>query len=588
MYAGGVTNAEIAAAFAHIATLLTLRGENPFKIRAYERAAQLITAHPRELRDLYAEAGEAGLRALPGIGEDLARKIIEMLTTGALVYHQELLAEFPPGLLEILTVEGMGPKKTKLVWEQFGVENIDALEALARGDKLRTLKGWGEKSVQNILRGIEGKRALDKQGGGRTPLPKAWGIAEEIVERLRRSKLCKAIEIAGSLRRRRETVGDIDILVTSRKPDEVIALFCAMPGVDRVLAQGDTRASVVVSAGIQCDLRVVEPDVFGAALHYFTGSKEHNVQLRTLALERGVTISEYGVHEGTAARKGKLVACHTEEDVFASVGLPWIPPEIREGRGEVDAAKRGALPLLLTPSDIKGDLHLHTDFSDGEASAVKMAKAAKAAGLEYIAITDHASPLGMVKGIKEDNLDQYLAMIAAARKAVPGIEIFAGAEVDILPDGRLYLSDAALAKLDWVVISVHQSLRQPREEMTERICRALAHPAACLLAHPTARLLGDRLGIEVDLERVFATAKRHGVALEHNASPERLDLCDMHLARAKELGVPVCVNSDAHAVDGFDYRFGISQCRRGWVEPGDVLNTRSADGLRMWLDRRRG
>ncbi len=583
-----MTNAEIAAAFAQVGTLLTLQGENPFKIRAYERAAQMLTAHPRELRDLYADGGEAALRALPGIGEDLTRKIVELLTTQKLAYLTELMAAFPPGLLEILTVEGMGPKKTKLVWEKFGVESIDDLERLAQGDKLKSLKGWGDKSVQNILRGIAGKRQLMEQGGGRTPLPKAWEIAEEIVERLRKSKLCTDIDIAGSLRRRRETVGDIDILVTSRKPEKVIAFFCGMPGIDRVLAQGETRASVVMAAGMQCDLRVVEPEVFGAALHYFTGSKEHNVQLRSLALDRGVTISEYGVYEGTAARKGKLVACHTEEDVFAAVGLPWIPPEIREGRGEVDAAKRGALPLLLNESDLQGDLHLHTDFSDGEASAVKMAKAAKAAGLSYIAITDHASPLGMVKGIKEGNIDAYLAMVAAARKAVPDVRLFVGAEVDILPDGRLYLSDAVLAKLDWVVVSIHQALRQPRAEMTERICKALEHPSVCLLAHPTARLLGERVGIEVDLERVLQTAKRFGVAVEHNASPERLDLADVHLARAKALGVPICVNSDAHTTDGLRYHLGVSQCRRGWIEPGDVLNTRSAQGLEAWLDRRRG
>ncbi|TSC78792.1 MAG: DNA polymerase (family X) [Candidatus Peregrinibacteria bacterium Gr01-1014_25] len=578
-----MTNGEIAAAFERIALLLELKGENPFRVRAYERAAQMITAHPREMRDLHSHGGVDALKELPGIGEDLADKIAEMVTTGRLVYATKLQKEFPEGLLAILDIEGIGPKKAKLLWQKFRVRSIDELETLAQSGKLEKLKGWGPTSVRNILRGIGDRRTLR----ARLPLPKALELAEELCAALARSKMCNRLEIAGSLRRRKETIGDIDLLATSRRPEEVMDAFCALPAVQRVIGRGPTKASVLLRSGVQADLRVVDPAVFGAALHYFTGGKEHNVIVRTMARKRGITISEYGAFRGSAERKGKLLASRTEEDIFAAVGLPWIAPELREGRGEIEAAQKDALPSLITEDAIRGDMHVHTDFSDGTASAVAMAKAAKAVGYDYIAITDHASPMGMVRGIKTGNIDAYLTMIDDARRRVPGIHILAGAEVDILPDGRLYLPDSVLAKLDWVVASIHQAFRQSRAEMTKRVLRAVAHPNVHLLGHPTARLLGQRTGIDIDMEAVLHAAKKQGIAVEHNASPERLDLPDVFLRRAKELGVPVCIDSDAHDTDGYDKRFGISQARRGWLEAGDVFNAWTWKEANRWMSQRR-
>lgn len=574
-----MTNAEIAGVLEQIGMMLDLKGENPFRVRAYERAAQMITSLSRDLKEIYDNEGTDGLKELPGIGEDLALKIEELLKTGKLAYLETVKKSLPEGLFAILGIDGMGPKKTKFVWEKFGVENIDDLEKLAKSGKLEKLKGWGAKSVENILKGIDTKRVM----GGRIALHEAWELAEEIVAMLTKTKLCEQVEIAGSLRRRKETIGDIDILVTSKTPEKVIAAFCEAPWVQRVLARGTTKASVVLNAGVQTDLRVVEKDVFGAALHYFTGGKEHNVHLRGIAVKQGVTISEYGVFEGTAAKKGKLLASKTEADVFKTVGLPYIEPELREDRGEIEAGFAHDLPKLITEDDLQGDLHMHTSFSDGSASAADMARAAKKAGLKYIAITDHASPMGMVKGVKEKNITEYLKMITAARKEVPDVQILSGAEVDILPDGTLYLPDKILAKLDWVVASVHGSFKQSRDEMTRRILKAIRNPHVRLIAHPTARMVQQRPPIEFDVDAVFSAAKEHGVALELNASVERLDLNDVLCKRAKEMGVTICISSDAHAVRGLNYRFGISQARRGWLTKTDVANTKSWKEFERWM-----
>lgn len=565
-----MTNAEIAQVFERIGMLLELKGEeNPFRIRAYARAALMVGNLTTSLREVYHNGGIRALQELPGIGEDLAQKIEELVKTGKLQYLENLEAKLPAGLFQIMEIEGIGPKKTKFLWKKFGVEGIKDLEKLLKEGKLQKVKGWGEKSVENIHRGI----AMRARMTGRLPIGIALPLAEEILTVLRRAKGVDRVEIAGSLRRRRDTVGDLDFLATSTKPEEVMDLFCSLPQVARVTAKGSTKSTVFLKEGLDADLRVVDPEVFGAALHYFTGSKDHNVHMRKLGIRKGLTISEYGVFRGTAKHKGNLLAARTEEDVYRAVGLPYIEPELREDRGEIEAAMKGELPKLVEIGDIRGDLHCHSTFSDGADSMIDMARAAKAAGLEYIAITDHASPMGMVRGIKKENIRQYLRKIEEARKAVHGIHILAGAEVDILEDGRLYLPDECLQQLDWVVASVHSHFRQLREVTTKRLLHALENPYVKVLGHPTARMLGEREGIDCDIDAILKEAAKRGVAMELNASKERLDLPDVYLKRAKELGVKICIGSDAHSVRGFSYEFGISQARRGWLTKRDVANT---------------
>jgi DNA polymerase (family X) len=570
-----MTNAQIARAFEKIADILSLKDENPFRIRAYERASQTILSMSEDLEMLLSRQGKDGLKEIPGIGEDLASKIDELIRTGKLEYLVKLEKEVPAGLIEITGIQGMGPKKTKFVWQKFKVENVVDLEKLAKSGKLDTEKGWGKKSVENVLAGIAAMRLHNE----RIALPAALTVAEQILRELKESGLCTQIEIAGSLRRRKESIGDIDILVSSKKPDKVMQIFCAFGLVDRVLGKGPTKSSVHLSTGINADLRVVDEKVFGAALHYFTGSKEHNIHIRRIGIEKGLTISEYGVYEGTAEKKGKLKASRTEKDVYKAVGLPYIEPEMREDRGEIELAKKGTLPTLIEEGDMKGDLHMHSNFSDGSATMADMAKAAKKAGLSHIAICDHASIMGMVQGIKEGNIDQYLEMIKQARKEVKGIDILAGAEVDILEDGSLYLPDSLLKKLDWVVASVHGNFKMSSSDMTKRVLRAVNNPYVCVLGHPTARLLLKRDPIEYDFDEVFKAAAKNNVAMEINASIFRLDLNDVLARKAKEAGCKISINSDAHHPREFDYRFGITQARRAWLEKGDVINTMTITSL---------
>lgn len=580
---GGVHNADVASAFETIAALLEFQGANPFRVRAYRRAAQTVAALSRNLTDICAEGGEPALREIDGIGQDLAAKIAEMCATGDLAYLRELRGQVPEGILAIMDVEGVGPKKAKQVATALGVRTLADLERVATDGSLAAQKGWGEKSAANVLRAIAQKRTTSV----RLPIGRALPIAREIADALRSSGLCDRVEIAGSLRRCRETIGDIDILTTSHAPIAVLDLVEQLSGVRRVLGRGPTKCSVLMRNGVQCDVRVVDPAVFGAALHYFTGSKDHNVALRTLAIKRGITMSEYGVFRGSAEEKGELLASATEEDVFGALGLPYIAPELRENRGEVDAAMDGRLPRLIEQRHIRGDLHVHSDVSDGEASMEDMARAAKAVGLEYVGFADHASSMGMVRGIKEKSAAAYLRRVDAARAAVPGIRLFAGVEVDILPDGSLYLSDDALAGFDYVIASVHGSFKQSRAVMTQRIIRAIEHPAVRIVGHPTARILGRRAGVDVDMDAIFRAAKLHDTALELNASPERLDLDDLHCRRAIERGVLLSMNSDAHAPAGINVSYGIGQARRGWVEPRHMLNTMTATQVQRWFSRGR-
>ena len=508
----------------------------------------------------------------------------EMLKTGKLNFLTQLEKKVPKGLLEIMTIEGLGPKKTKQLWEKFHMKSLDELEKLAKSGKIEKLPGWGKKSAENVLRGIAQERHLK----GRLPLPQAEVLSWRIADALRKSGLCEKVEIAGSFRRRRETVGDLDFLVTSRKPKAVMDLFCSLPEVESVTGKGPTKSTVYLKAGLDADLRVVEPEVFGAALVYFTGSKDHNVAIRRIGIEKGLTLSEYGVFKRTAKHKGKLIAAHTEEDVYQAINLPFVPPEIREDQGEIRAAKEGKLPKLLEVKDLKSDLHMHTHFSDGADSFEAMAAAAKSRGLSYIAITDHASPMGMVKGIKRTaaSLKDYLKRIQSAREKVKGIHILAGTEVDILKDGSLYLPDSMLRELNFVIAAIHQYFHETPEANTERLKKACQNPFVHALAHPTTRLLGARPGIEFDVDAVLKEALKHGIAVELNASLERLDFGDVHLRRAKEMGVKVMIGSDAHSTKGLQYDFGVSQARRGWLEKGDVLNTMPLEKFLQWIKRK--
>jgi len=567
-----MTNPEIAAVFERIALILDLKGgENPFRIRAYERAAMTIGNLSNDLRSIYEQGGLDALEEVPGIGKDLALKIEEMIKSGKLTYLDEARKGLPSGIFEILEIEGMGPKRTKFVWEKCKVGRIEDLQKLAESGKLTELKGWGEKSVQNILRGIVQRSKV----AGRIPLSKAEPLVLELIEALKATGLVKKIEAAGSFRRRRETIGDIDILATSKDSEALMEAFTKLPQVESITAKGPTKSTVFLTAGLDCDLRVVDKDVFGAALLYFTGSKDHNVHIRRIGIQKNLTLNEYGLYKGTAKDKGDLVAAETEEDVYLAIGLPWIPPEIREDRGEIQAAQEGNVPTLLEITDIKGDLHCHSDFSDGTVSMEEMAIAAKEKGLSYIAFADHASPMGMVKGFGKDadRFTDYLKRIEAARKKVKGIEILSATEVDILEDGSLYMADDMLKQLDWVVASVHQHFHQSQEDVTARVIKALQNPYVCTLGHPTARMIGKREGIALDVEAALKEAKKQGKAVELNASFDRLDLNDVYLRRAKELGVMITIGSDAHTPLGFDYRFGINQARRGWLEKDDILNT---------------
>lgn len=576
-----MTNAEIASVFEKIGKILTLKDENPFRIRAYDRAALTILSLSEDLASIHKEKGVDGLIEIPGIGQDLAAKIEELVTTGKLQYLEKMQKEVPAGLFEIMQIQGMGPKKTHFVWKEYKVETVADLKALMESGKLEGVKNWGEKSIQNVLLGIQSMQSH----GSRVALPVALKVAQNIVSELKETGLCTNIEIAGSVRRRKESIGDIDILVSSKKPEKVMDVFCNYALVERVLGKGETKSSVQLSAGLNADLRVVDEEVFGAALHYFTGSKEHNVAVRSLGIKKGMTINEYGVHKGTAEKKGKLLASRTEEDVYKAVGLAYVPPVLREDRGEVQLAMKGELPVLIEEEDIRGDMHMHSNFSDGNATMTEMAKGALAQGHEYIAITDHGSPMGMVAGIKKGNVKEYLKLIEKARKDVPGIRIFSGTEVDILEDGSLYLDDKVLAQLDWVVAAIHGQFKMSREEMTNRLLKAIGNPLVRMIAHPMARKLLKRDAIDYDIDTVFRAAAKHGVALEVSASVDRLDLNDVLCKRAKDLGVKLVINADAHNPGELDYTYGISQAQRGWLTKEDVLNTLPLEKFEAWLGR---
>jgi len=572
-----VQNFELARLFYEMATLLEVRNESVFRVRAYQRAARMLESLTEDLATVTARGG---LQKLPGIGKDLAARIDEFLRTGRLAQLDAMRTDLPPRFLTLLEIRGLGPRTAKLLWDRLGVDTVERLEELCRTKEILQVDGIREKTCENILKGI----AIWRAGRTRALLPKARAVAEHVAEALRAHGGVERLEVAGSLRRMRETVKDVDILVTSTDPKRVIDTLTSLPSVIEVIARGDTKASVRHQDGLQVDLRVVEPEAFGSALQYFTGSQSHNVRVRELAKRRGLTISEYGVFE---EKSGRRVAGGTEEDVYATVGLPWIPAELRENAGEIDAARNGGLPELVTTDSIRGDLHAHTDWSDGHLSLEKLVAAAEDRGYEYIAVSDHSRSDTIAGGLSIDELRAQVRQIRQLQ-ASHRIRILAASECAILADGTMDFPDEVLDELDIVLAAVHSRFKQTREEMTARIVRALGHPKVHVLAHPTGRLLGSRDPYDVDLEAVFAAARRHGKALEINASPERLDLADVHARRAAELGIPIAINTDTHYLTNFDnLALGVAVARRAWIGPSQVLNARPLAELVGWTQRAR-
>jgi len=569
-------NIEIAKTFDEIADLLDIQGANPFRIRAYRNAARTIETLGKPVESILARNGSE-LEKLPGIGADLAGKIEELCRTGKLPLVGELTKKTPESLVALLRIPGVGPKRAKLIHTRLGVKTIAGLEKAARQGRLRKLPGLGEKTERAILQSIQQERAH----GGRVPIADAEAYVRPIVERLRGVDGVVALEVAGSLRRRAETVGDVDILVASARPGPVATAFLRAPGVARVLAGGETRCSVVLSSGLQVDLRIVRPVSYGAALHYFTGSKAHNIAVRTLGVKRGLKINEYGVFRGS-----KRLAGRTEAEVYKAVKLPWVPPELRENRGELEAARRGELPDLLELGDIRGDLQMHTTATDGKDSLDAMARAAADRGYQYIAITDHSKAVRVAGGLTRAGFRKQFRAIEALQKKLKTLTVLKSAEVDILEDGTLDLDDATLDELDIVVVSVHSHFNLTKAAQTRRIIRAIAHPRVHVLGHPTGRLIGRREPYALDIAQVIRAARDHGVALEINAQPSRLDLNDAHAIMAREAGVPLVVSTDAHRVAELDFmRYGVDQARRAWCEAGDILNTRTLAALRKSLQR---
>ncbi len=572
-------NADIAQVFAEIAEIMTVKGESIFKVRSYERAAEAISGLADDVTALR-ERGE--LKAIPGIGASLSAKIEELLDTGKCAYHQELLKDFPTTALEFFDIPGIGPKTVKLLVDK-GITTIDELEHAATEGALRSLRGLGEKTEQEILRGIAHRREYSQ----RTNLGVAWDLAQGMMAQIRAGAPVDQMEAAGSLRRMRETIGDIDILVTSDQPEAVMERFVSLDVVGEVLAHGPTKSSIRTYKGIQADLRVVAPEEFGAALQYFTGSKQHNVRLRELAVRMRLKLNEYGVFD-VSGEVERRVGGRTEEEMYAAMGLPMMPPEMREDQGEIEAAKAGKLPRLIELSDIRGDLHAHSNWSDGAESIEEMARAAQERGYEYLAMTDHSPSETVANGLSVERLQERRVELEAARKAVKGITILNGSEVDIKRDGSLDYPDEALSQLDFVIASAHSGWKMTREEMTARIIKAMENPWVDCVGHATGRLIGRREPYEVDMEEVLKAAARLGVAMEINSYPDRLDLRDVHARRAKELGVKLLINTDTHSSNRYDLiRFGIGTARRGWIERGDVLNTLPVKELLRSLRRAR-
>ncbi|MGD9046280.1 MAG: DNA polymerase/3'-5' exonuclease PolX, partial [Desulfobacterales bacterium] len=571
-------NIDIANIFDEIADFLEIEGENPFRIRAYRNAAGTVRGLGAELKDMVAD--NADLTELAGIGKELAAKIREILETGTAKALLKLHARIPRTVIEILRLPNLGPKRVRVLYHDLKIETLQQLAQAARKGQIRALDGFGEKTENAILEAIEAQAQKEK----RFKVAEVQPHVDNLIEYLRRVPGVNDVVAAGSYRRSRETVGDLDILVTARKGSPVMDRFLEFDGVQQVLSRGATRSSIVLRSGLQVDVRRVEQASFGAALQYFTGSKSHNIAIRRLGQQRGLKINEYGVF-----RFEKRVAGKTEASVYRALDLPLIPPELRENRGEIEAARDKRLPDLIEFSDLKGDLHIHTDYTDGRSSLRDMALAAKQRGYKYLAVTEHSDRLKIARGLDPPKLLKQMEEIDRLNETLKGFTILKGIEVEILEDGSLDLADNVLSKLDLVVGTVHSHFGLSLQKQTERILRAMDHPYFTFLAHPTGRLINEREPYEVDMSQIIHKARERGCYLELNANPRRLDLYDTYCQVAKDQGVLVAINSDAHQVSALDHiRLGVGQARRGWLEKVDVLNTRSLSQLRKLLKRTMG
>lgn len=582
-----MSNAELARLLELFADLQEIAGENRFRVRAYRNAAHNLLELPEQVENLL--GADADLTTIPGVGKEIAEKLAAMVSTGELPQLTEMAQQYPLGLAEVMRVKGMGPKLTRAAFEELGIDSVDALERAADDGRLGTLPGFGEKRQASVKRNI----AVYRRNIARALLGEIDPVALPLLARLREVEGVGRAEVAGSYRRRVETVGDIDLLITTASEQAAAAVteaFTTYPEVEEVLSSGATRSSVRLKNGIEVDLRVMEEEAFGAALLYFTGSKAHNVELRQLALSQGRHLNEYGLFEGageggvTPLSGGKLLASRSEEEIYAELGLPYIEPVLREGRGEVAAAQKGELPDLIQLSDIRGDLHMHSTWSDGKASVKEMMEASAELGYDYIALTDHSKALAMTGGLDEEKLARQWEELDSLEGTVPGLTLLRGLEIDILKDGTLDLSEEWLERLDIVSISVHSHFELSEKEQTKRIVRAVSHPQVNVLCHPTGRVLGTRDGYAVDLQAVFEACALNGVAVELNASYQRLDLSDTNLMAAKKHGLRVSIGTDAHAVGNLaGMKLGVDQAQRAWLEKGDVLNARSLDEVRAFL-----
>jgi DNA polymerase (family 10) len=570
-----VHNAEVADIFDQVADLLEIEGANEFRVRAYREAAATIGGLTRSVDDMVGEG--ADLTELDGIGDDLADKIKEIVNTGRLEQLEEIEARTPPELADLLNVSGLGPKRVARLHHELGVTTRADLEKAARGEQIRELHGFGPRIEHDILEDLERSGGEEK----RMLLMKAEQIARPLVSYLEKSGIMRQITIAGSYRRRRGTVGDLDLVAVSESGEEAIDHFVDYEDVEEVISRGETRSTVVLRPGMQVDLRVVSPGSFGAALFYLTGSRSHNLTLREMALDRDLKINEYGVFDGE-----ERIAGGSEAELYGIFDLAYIPPELREDRGEFGAAAEDRLPDLVTLDAIRGDLQTHTDASDGVVSLEAMVEAARARDYDYLAITDHSEHIGITQGLDAERLARQIDEIERLNERYDGFRVLKGVEVDILEDGALALPDGVLERLDLRVCAVHSHLDLSREKQTERILRAMDNPHFNILAHPTGRRIGERRPYDLDMERVMEAAVERGCYLEVNASPDRLDLKDRHCRMARERGLKVSIATDAHRASHLDYiRYGVDQARRGWLRAEDVLNTRKWDDLKEWLER---
>ncbi|MCA9115208.1 MAG: DNA polymerase/3'-5' exonuclease PolX [Planctomycetaceae bacterium] len=567
-------NSEIARMFEELADLLEIDGANPFRVRAYRNAARTITGLTDSLADLAAD-DSCDLSSLPGIGKDLAAKIVAIVETGQLEQLEDLKQKIPAGVSDMLRIPGLGPKKVAVLFHELSIDSLDKLREAATQGRIAETKGFGKKTQETILAEID----RVAEAGTRFHINIAMDEAEQIASDLAQLKSVGQVQVAGSCRRRQETAGDLDVLITSDDSTEAMDTLAAHQRVEKVLARGETKQRVRLRSGMEMDLRVVPAESFGAAMQYFTGSKEHNIVIRRRAVERGLKLNEYGLFRGE-----EYIAGATEEDVYREVGLPWIPPELRENRGEIELAEAGELPQLIELSEMRGDLHMHTTASDGTASIEEMAAAARDRGLEYIAITDHSKRVTMANGLDADRLRKHWAEIEAINARTEGIEILKGIECDILEDATLDLPDDVLAEADWVVAVLHYGLKQPQEQIDRRLRVAVENPYVHAIGHPTGRMLLRREGAHLSFEQLYELCAQHGVMLEINAHPSRLDLDDIHARAAREHGIPIVINTDAHSTSGFDVmQYGVFQARRAGLSAKDVANTRTLKQFRKLL-----